>query len=119
VDGGRRVSSSSVYGVDIPIQTFRFRAAQQRIAIRHRLMDFLPLHALRILGRPRKGGPQSSKTRSRYVTHYQVCEGRGTGSLEFLETEVPAPGPTKVRIKVKTNGINYSSRPSKMKGAMP
>jgi len=30
----------------------------------------------------------------------------GTEVLEFLETEVPAPGPTEVRIKVKAIGIN-------------
>ena len=30
----------------------------------------------------------------------------GPEVLEFLETEVPAPGPTEVRIKVKAIGIN-------------
>jgi NADPH:quinone reductase-like Zn-dependent oxidoreductase len=30
----------------------------------------------------------------------------GPDVLEFLETEVPAPGPTEVRIKVKAIGIN-------------
>jgi hypothetical protein len=42
VDGGRRVSSSPVYGVDIPTQTFRFRAAQQRIAMRQIPRDGSP-----------------------------------------------------------------------------
>ena len=30
----------------------------------------------------------------------------GPEVLEFLETEVPAPGPSEVRIKVKAIGIN-------------
>ena len=30
----------------------------------------------------------------------------GPEVLEFLETEVPTPGPTEVRIKVKAIGIN-------------
>ena len=30
----------------------------------------------------------------------------GPDVLEFLKTEVPAPGPTEVRIKVKAIGIN-------------
>src|ERR1700689_3320599 len=30
----------------------------------------------------------------------------GPEVLEFIETEVPAPGPHEVRIKVKANGIN-------------
>ncbi len=30
----------------------------------------------------------------------------GPEVLEFLDTEVPAPGPTEVRIKVKAIGIN-------------
>jgi NADPH:quinone reductase-like Zn-dependent oxidoreductase len=30
----------------------------------------------------------------------------GPEVLEFVETEVPAPGPTEVRMKVKAIGIN-------------
>src|ERR1700731_2300441 len=55
-----------------------------------------------------KGVPRSSKPRGHYVMSRTIkfAKAGGPEVLEFLETEVPAPGPSEVRIKVKAIGIN-------------
>src|SRR5258707_3984411 len=50
--------------------------------------------------------PQSSKPRGHMSRTIKFAKAGGTEVLEFLDTEVPAPGPTEVRIKGKAIGIN-------------
>src|SRR6476469_10825070 len=50
--------------------------------------------------------PQSDLTETAMSRTIKFAEAGGPEVLEFVEVQVPAPGPNEVRIKVKAIGIN-------------
>src|SRR2546430_10308424 len=52
------------------------------------------------------GHPQSDLTETAMSRTIKFAKAGGPEVLEFVEVQVPAPGPNEVRIKVKAIGIN-------------
>ena len=59
-----------------------------------------------MLDRSKSLEPQSDLTETAMSRTIKFAKAGGPEVLEFVEVQVPAPGPNEVRIKVKAIGIN-------------